>query len=212
MVCTMMNRYDAPRGCRAGRAGRCAGRSPEGYDAAQRRPGTRMGGDRGIYPFGRMSGGCGGMTLPCAPKPSPCNPAVNGNGCGCQGAPERPSSGGCGCSGGQKPVPVEPRRASCVSPVAEGGGEVGTRPEVACAKLTEQLRAVDFALYEVILYLDAYPHSCDALETYHKLKAQREALHREYEATCGPITAFGNRSTTGWDWMSKPFPWEYNAD
>jgi spore coat protein JB len=71
---------------------------------------------------------------------------------------------------------------------------------------------VDFALYEVILYLDVYPHSCDALETYHKLKAQSEALHGEYEANYGPLTAFGNRSDSSWDWVSTPFPWEYGAE
>ena len=82
----------------------------------------------------------------------------------------------------------------------------------ACQKLMEQIRAVDFALYETVLYLDVYPHSCDALETYHKLKAQQKELYREYEALCGPLTAFGNESQTSWDWMGKPFPWEYDAD
>ncbi len=76
----------------------------------------------------------------------------------------------------------------------------------------DQIRAVDFALYEVVLYLDVYPDSCEALATYHKLKEQRMELHRAYEATVGPITAFGNESTTSWDWMKKPFPWEYDAD
>ena len=82
----------------------------------------------------------------------------------------------------------------------------------ACKQLLDQIRAVDFALWETILYLDVYPHSCDALETYHKLKAQSEALRREYEAACGPLTATGNLSTTSWDWVSTPFPWEYDAD
>jgi hypothetical protein len=75
----------------------------------------------------------------------------------------------------------------------------------------EQIRAVDFALYETVLYLDVYPHSCDALETYRKLKARSEALHAEYEASHGPLTAFGNRGDS-WDWMSKPFPWEFDAE
>lgn len=80
------------------------------------------------------------------------------------------------------------------------------------SKLAEKIHAVDFALYEVILYLDVYPHSCDALETYHKLKAQREALHAEYERTYGPLTPFGNQSHTSWDWFDGPFPWEYDAE
>ena len=75
----------------------------------------------------------------------------------------------------------------------------------------EQICAVDFALYETVLYLDVYPHSCDALENYRKLRAQSEALRAEYEATCGPLTAFGNRGDT-WDWMRNPFPWEYDAE
>lgn len=81
-----------------------------------------------------------------------------------------------------------------------------------CKHLMDQIRAVDFALYETVLYLDVYPHSCDALETYRKLKAQSEALHAEYESSCAPLTAFGNKSDSSWDWMSKPFPWEYDAD
>lgn len=81
-----------------------------------------------------------------------------------------------------------------------------------CKHLMDQIRAVDFALYETVLYLDVYPHSCDALETYRKLKAQSEALHAEYEASCAPLTAFGNKSDSSWDWMNKPFPWEYDAD
>ena len=78
--------------------------------------------------------------------------------------------------------------------------------------MAEKIQSVDFALYEVILYLDVYPHSCDALETYHKLKAQREALHAEYEKTYGPLTSFGNQSHTSWDWFDGPFPWEYDAE
>ena len=75
----------------------------------------------------------------------------------------------------------------------------------------EQIRAVDFALYETVLYLDVYPRSCDAMETYRKLRARSEALHAEYEAVCGPLTAFGCKGD-GWDWMSPPFPWEYDAE
>ena len=124
--------------------------------------------------------------------------------------------GGCGCGMGRttpQPAPSD-RTPACSTPrpTRENtpcgcGGSVS----VNCKKLMEQIRAVDFALYETVLYLDVYPHSCDALETYRKLRAQSEALHAEYEASCGPLTAFGNRGNT-WDWMSQPFPWEYGAE
>ncbi len=129
-------------------------------------------------------------------------------------------SGGCGCglvSGqGQSRYP---ENATSHAPVCQVPTPIPERPNcgcggsvsVNCKKLMEQIRAVDFALYETVLYLDVYPHSCDALETYRKLKAQSDALHAEYESVCGPLTAFGNKGDS-WDWMGKPFPWEYDAE
>ena len=125
--------------------------------------------------------------------------------------------GGCGCGMGRDSLQRTPvdRGSACPpsrTPRESGScGCEGSSVSINCRKLMEQIRAVDFALYETVLYLDAYPHSCDALETYRKLSAQSEALHAEYEVSCGPLTAFGNRGDT-WDWMSKPFPWEYDAE
>ena len=79
-------------------------------------------------------------------------------------------------------------------------------------KLLHELRCVDFALVETTLYLDAYPHSREALAYYHKLKARRAELAEEYEKICGPLTATGKTSTTSWDWTDTPFPWEYEAN
>ena len=123
--------------------------------------------------------------------------------------------GGCGCGMGRpmpRPMPQENPTCAIPRPTREGGGcGCGGGTSEGCRRLMEQIRAVDFALYETVLYLDVYPHSCNALETYRKLRAQSEALHNQYEASCGPLTAFGNRGDT-WDWMSGPFPWEYGAE
>ncbi|MBR6781652.1 MAG: spore coat protein CotJB [Clostridia bacterium] len=125
--------------------------------------------------------------------------------------------GGCGCGMGRTTPQSVPygNGSPCSTPRTprESGacGCDGGSVSINCKKLMEQIRTVDFALYETVLYLDVYPHSCDALETYRKLRAQSEALHAEYEAACGPLTAFGNRGDT-WDWMSGPFPWEYGAE
>ena len=81
-----------------------------------------------------------------------------------------------------------------------------------CEKLLDQIRAVDFALAELVLYLDAYPHCREALDTYHKLIARRRGLCHQYETSCGPLTAMGNHSTETWDWIEGPFPWEYKAN
>lgn len=81
-----------------------------------------------------------------------------------------------------------------------------------CGKLLDQIRAVDFALAELVLYLDAYPHCREALDTYHMLIARRRGLCQQYETSCGPLTAMGNRSNDTWDWINGPFPWEYKAN
>ena len=79
-------------------------------------------------------------------------------------------------------------------------------------KQLDELRAVDFALAELTLYLDAYPHTHEALAYYHKLRERRAALLEQYEASVGPLTAMGNKSQTAWDWTNTPFPWEYEAN
>lgn len=78
--------------------------------------------------------------------------------------------------------------------------------------IMQKLREIDFAIYETILYLDAYPHSTEALEYYHSLIHQRELLATEYENNQAPITAFGNKSHSSWDWISSPWPWEPSAN
>ena len=74
--------------------------------------------------------------------------------------------------------------------------------------LLERLRQVDFALYETVLYLDAYPNCRKALAHYHTLLEMRKKLTAEYEAAHGPLNCFGNESRESWDWTATPWPWE----
>ncbi len=164
---------------------------------------------------GTQAGGRGGRrgdhACGCGSRP--------GNHSGCCG--NRPGNHACGCGS-------RPHDHACGTPgknVGQGNsGNGGAYEKPLCdgvaiklpcpeAKhLMAQIRAVDFALYEVILYLDVYPHACDALETYQKLRARSHELHRDYEAQFGPLTAFGNESSASWDWMQKPAPWEFDAE
>ena len=178
--------------------------------------------------FGRMGGFCGcgcanGTTLNMATQAHVGTPAchhdehehVVKSGCGCN-AERRTDTvrSGCGC-GAERRADTVRSGCSCgaerrADTVRSGCGCNGDNQ--ACQHLLARIQAVDFALYELVLYLDVYPQSCDALETYHKLKEQHEELCHEYEKVCGPLTAFGNESHTTWDWMSHPAPWEYGAE
>lgn len=74
--------------------------------------------------------------------------------------------------------------------------------------LLQKLQEIDFAIYETALYLDAYPHSQEALNHYHNLLKARNELRAAYESEGKPLTMFGNESKTSWDWVKTPMPWE----
>lgn len=82
----------------------------------------------------------------------------------------------------------------------------------ACAAQLELLRALDFAIQETVLYLDAYPECQQALDYYHELIRQRKQAADRYEETCAPLTPYGNRSLSAWDWTLGPWPWEAEAN
>ena len=81
-----------------------------------------------------------------------------------------------------------------------------------CRDRKKMLQAIDFALQETVLYLDAYPENRQALEYYHQLIAQRGELMESYERDCAPVTMYGNRSRNSWDWVEGPWPWEPDAN
>jgi spore coat protein JB len=81
-----------------------------------------------------------------------------------------------------------------------------------CAAKLEKIRALDFALQETVLYLDAYPQNRQALNYYHQLIKQRKQMMEDYEAKCGPLTMYGNTSQNSWDWINGPWPWEHDAN
>lgn len=75
-------------------------------------------------------------------------------------------------------------------------------------ELLRQIQATDFALYDVILFLDSHPSDQKALAYYHKTKANMDELVRQYTATFGPLSADSVKSTEYWDWIKEPWPWE----
>ena len=85
-------------------------------------------------------------------------------------------------------------------------------PTSNCKGLTKKLRAIDFAIVETVLYLDAYPDCAQALNYYHKLIAQRESLASMINETCAPINSMSNKSRSRWQWVDGPWPWESDAN
>ena len=110
-------------------------------------------------------------------------------------------TGGCGiCASGRGNRPgqmaAQENRRSC--PTGQG------------VRWMRRLQSVDFALQELVLYLDVYPNCRRALEHYHKLRAEREQLVKTLQANGMPICAIRNDSHDSWDWINSPWPWEYD--
>lgn len=78
--------------------------------------------------------------------------------------------------------------------------------------MKKDLQALDFALQETVLYLDAYPGHEQALRYYHTLREERARMLAEYQKHYAPLNVYGNESRTSWDWVESPWPWEYDAN
>lgn len=143
------------------------------------------------------------------------------------GRPSLTDGTGYDCRGRRTDVPREEVQDGITEPPVTGlppqlsdGSGIGMREEsmsgrrgkTSGAHLLQEIRALEFAIVEVVLYLDAYPCDGRALKLYHRLMDQRAPLVAEYEASVGPLTAFGNVSRCSWDWVNKPFPWEREAN
>ena len=106
----------------------------------------------------------------------------------CRNARQRDDNGSCGC------------RRQC-SEANE------------CQRIKEKLQKIDFCIIETVLYLDAYPNSCEALKYYHKLKEERRMLAEALSQSCNmPMTNFEHTDTDKWVWVDGPWPWEPAAN
>ncbi len=73
-------------------------------------------------------------------------------------------------------------------------------------KLMRQMQSYDFAVYDTLLYLDAYPDSREALNAYNKYKRLSQKARAEYEQKYGPVTH--PQETSKWSWTDTPWPWQ----
>ena len=97
------------------------------------------------------------------------------------------------------------RCPSCASQPPQANGN-------ACTYL-RRLQAIDFALADLILYLDAYPGSAEALSYYHELKEEKkQLLATAPQGTFPTLSATENQTPNQWTWVLGPWPWEPEAN
>lgn len=75
----------------------------------------------------------------------------------------------------------------------------------------QKLRALDLALVDTGLYLNAYP--CPkALAYFRETAKEREAFAKTFEASFGPLRMENGADETCWSWTKYPLPWESEAN
>ena len=78
-------------------------------------------------------------------------------------------------------------------------------------KARNTMQEAQFALWETVLYLDAYPTDEEALAYYRQMQEETERLSEEYEAKYGPLSQFTSNGER-WDCIDGPWPWESEAN
>ncbi|HML35955.1 MAG TPA: spore coat protein CotJB [Bacillota bacterium] len=77
--------------------------------------------------------------------------------------------------------------------------------------LLRKIQALEFAIYDISLYLDTHPTDQNALCFYHQHREMLDAAVDEYTKCYGPLTIGTVESKNKWTWIEKPWPWELGA-
>ena len=75
-------------------------------------------------------------------------------------------------------------------------------------ELLKELMKYDFAVYELVLFLDTHPCDTQALEMYHCVAEKAQKLRCEYESKFGAISPDNLKNSDRWSWIDSPWPWE----
>ncbi len=76
--------------------------------------------------------------------------------------------------------------------------------------LKRKIWELDFAIHELVLYLNTHPTCQKGLAMTTRYRAQRTAAVAEYERKFGPLgqTADSIPANGSWKWINGPWPWE----
>ncbi len=75
-------------------------------------------------------------------------------------------------------------------------------------ELLYKIQMYTFAMKDLNLYLDLHPEDKEMLSEYQKLRKMNEELKSKYEREYGPLCASAVTSTTNFNWISNPWPWD----
>lgn len=75
-------------------------------------------------------------------------------------------------------------------------------------KLLRHIMEYDFAMGEMVLYLNTHPYEKKAISIHRMLADKSKELTERYENEYGPLTSKNTRSEDVWTWAIEPWPWD----
>lgn len=75
-----------------------------------------------------------------------------------------------------------------------------------------QLRALDFVILELGLYLDTHPYDAEAFALFQEYVALEKAAQESYVAQYGPLVQKDAARSGGYTWGKGPWPWQYSEE
>ena len=78
--------------------------------------------------------------------------------------------------------------------------------------LLKEIMALNFAVNDLVLYLDTHPSDCRAIRMHSEYAEKVMKLTEEYQKLYGPLTVnFTSTNDNCWQWSDEPWPWERGA-
>ena len=73
-------------------------------------------------------------------------------------------------------------------------------------EMINDIKALDFSIIELGLYLDTHPEDQRALSMHREYCNQVKDLKEKYQKMYGPLSIF--YPSNKWEWLDNPWPWE----
>ena len=76
--------------------------------------------------------------------------------------------------------------------------------------LKRKIDAIDFAIHEMVLFLDTHPHDQKAIGMLREYRRRRREMMAQYESKFGSYvkTVDDVHPKDCWNWIDSPWPWE----
>lgn len=80
--------------------------------------------------------------------------------------------------------------------------------------LYHMLMAIDFALIDLMMYLDTHPCDCGSRKLANEYAEKLCEIKKKYERKYGPLTASSSARDCDdkWEWICGPWPWENSCN